>query len=424
MIERAIAPAFREVENIDLIRAKPIILANGLKVFSIDGGEQDLVRIEFIFSNINYDSEKPLQTFATNTMLNDGTSELSSTEIADKIDYYGAFLQTEYANDHSTVTLFTLNKHLANTLPIVKAIISDSNFPQVELDTLIRNQKQKLSVSLEKNDFLSRKTFSKVLFGDTLYGYDVSASDYDQLDREQLLSYFKQAYQARNCTVIVSGKVKENTISLIDNYFGKDWDSALDVQENKFNFEVGAGTMHYLEREDALQSAIRIGQISINRIHPDFPALQVVNTILGGYFGSRLMANIREDKGFTYGIGSALVSLKNTGYFFIASEVGADVCSAALTEIEKEITILKEELVTEDELSLVKNYMLGSMLGSLENSLSHADKFKNIYFSGLDYDYYSRYIHTLRNINVQEVQAIANKYLSFNSLEKVIVGKK
>lgn len=424
MIDRALAPEFKEVEQIELLKAKPLVLANGLKIFSIDGGEQDLVRIEFIFSNVNYDPKKPLQTFATNTMLNDGTSEYSSTEIADKIDFYGAFLQTEYANDHSTVTLFALNKHLANTLPIVKAIVTDSQFPQVELDTLIRNQKQKLSVSLEKNDFLSRKTFSNVLFGDSLYGYDISASDYDQLDRVQLLSYFKQAYQAKNCTVIVSGKVKESTISLIDQYFGGDWGNEGQVSENKFNFSTGAGKEHYLEREEALQSAIRIGQISINRTHPDFPALQVVNTIFGGYFGSRLMANIREDKGYTYGIGSALVSLKNTGYFFIASEVGADFCNAALTEIEKEIKILKEELVSESELSLVRNYMLGSMLGSLENSLSHADKFKNIYFSGLDYDYYSKYIQTVRNIGAEEVQAIANKYLNYNSFEKVIVGKK
>jgi zinc protease len=424
MIDRALAPEFKEVENIDLLKAKPLVLANGLKVFSVDGGEQDLVRIELVFANINYDPNKPLQTFATNTMLNDGTSELSSTEIADKIDYYGAFLQTEYANDHSTVTLFTLNKHLASTLPIVKAIISDSQFPQVELDTLIRNQKQKLSVSLEKNDFLSRKTFSNVLFGDTLYGHDTNALDYDNLNREQLLSYFKQAYQAKNCTVIVSGKVKESTISLIDQHFGRDWENGLEVHENKFQFRMGAGKEHYLEREDALQSAIRIGQVSINRTHPDFPALQVVNTIFGGYFGSRLMANIREDKGFTYGIGSALVSMKNAGYFFIASEVGADVCSAAMTEIEKEITILKEQEVSEAELSLVRNYMLGSMLGSLENSLSHADKFKNIYFSGLDYDYYTKYIDTVRNIKPAEIQAIANKYLNFNSFEKVIVGKK
>lgn len=424
MIDRALAPIFGEVEKIEFIRAKSLELANGLKIFTIGGGEQDLVRIEFVFSNIDYDPAKPLQTFATNTMLNDGTSELSSTEIADKIDYYGAFLQTEYANDHSTVTLFTLNKHLANTLPIVKAIVSDSIFPQVELDTLIRNQKQKLSVSLEKNDFLSRKTFSHVLFGNTLYGYDIAAADYDNLSREQLTSYFKSAYQPKNCTVIVSGKVKEDTIALIDKYFGRDWDNSFDVNENKFQFEKGSGREHYLERADALQSAIRIGQVSINRKHADFPGLQVVNTILGGYFGSRLMANIREDKGFTYGIGSALVSLKNAGYFFIASEVGADVCTAALTEIEKEITILKEQPVSNGELTLVRNYMLGSMLGSLENALSHADKFKNIYFSGMDYDYYKNYINTVRNIGPEEVQALVNKYLNFDSFEKVIVGKK
>ena len=424
MIDRALAPVYGEVENIELIRAKSLVLANGLKLFSIDGGEQDLVRIEFIFSNTNYDSAKPLQTFATNTMLNDGTSELSSTQIADKIDYYGAFLQTEYANDHSTVTLFTLNKHLANTLPIVKAIISDSIFPQVELDTLIRNQKQKLSVSLEKNDFLSRKTFSHVLFGDTLYGYDIAATDYDKLSRDQLSAYFKLAYQPKNCTVIISGKVNEDTITLIDKYFGSDWNNSIDVKENEFKFTTGSGQENFLERADALQSAIRIGQVSINRKHADFPGLQVLNTIFGGYFGSRLMANIGEDKGFTYGIGSALVSLKNTGYFFIASEVGAEVCSATLTEIEKEITLLKEQPVTEGELALVRNYMLGSMLGSLENSLSHADKFKNVYFSGLDYDYYKNYINTVRNISPDELQALANQYLNFNSFEKVIVGKK
>ena len=424
MTDRAQAPAFRQVENIELIRAKELVLSNGLKIFSIDGGDQDLVRIEFIFDNIAYDSAKPLQTFATNTMLNDGTSELSSTEIADKVDFYGAFLQTEYSNDQSSVTLYTLNKHLVNTLPIVKAIISDSVFPQVELDTLIRNQKQKLSVNLEKNDFVSRKTFSNVLFGNTLYGYDIGAADYDKLDRSQLTDYFRQAYQAKNCTVMISGKVKDESIRLIDQYFGCDWNDSFAADQNQFQFSAATGAEHYIEKTDALQSAIRIGRISINRNHPDFPGLQVLNTILGGYFGSRLMANIREDKGFTYGIGSALVSLKNTGYFFIASEVGADVCSAALSEIEKEIKILKEEPATEEELSLVKNYMLGSMLGSLENAFSHADKFKNIYFSGLGYDYYSRYIETVKNMDSEKILELANQYLDYSDFQKVIVGKK
>ncbi|MES2873368.1 MAG: pitrilysin family protein [Bacteroidota bacterium] len=424
MIDRTMAPAFGQVEKIELIRAKPLVLDNGLKVFSVNGGDQDLVRIEFIFENIAYDPSKPLQSYAANTMLNDGTSELSASEIADRIDYYGAFLQTEFSNDQSSVTLYSLNKHLSATLPVVKAIISDSIFPQIELDTLVRNQKQKLSVNLEKNDFLSRKIFNSVLFSNTLYGYDTRAEDYDRLTRAQLQEYFSQAYQSDNCTVVIAGKVTDEALSLIDNLFGKNWPGGRGVIPNSFNFYPGTGGEHYVEKADALQSAIRLGKVAINRSHSDFPGMQVLNTILGGYFGSRLMANIREDKGYTYGIGSALVSMKNAGYFFIASEVGSDVCASALSEIHKEIEILKAESVSEQELDLVRNYMLGSMLGGLENAMSHADKFKNIYFSGLGYDYYQNYIQTVRSISAKELQALANKYLDWDGMEKVVVGKR
>ncbi|MHB1178523.1 MAG: M16 family metallopeptidase [Daejeonella sp.] len=424
MINRTLAPDFGQVEKIELIKANPTVLGNGLKIFSIEGGEQDLVRIEFIFENINYDVSKPLQSYAANTMLNDGTSELTSSEIADKIDYYGAFLQTDYSNDQSGVTLYSLNKHLSSTLPIVKAILTDSIFPQIELDTLIRNQKQKLSVNLEKSDFLGRKVFNNVLFGNSIYGYDTRAEDYDKLTRDQLKEYFKLAYQPKNCTVILSGKATGNALKMIDELFGSGWMGIGEIAPNSFSFKPGIGAEHYIEKGNAIQSAIRLGKVAINRSHADFAGMQVINTILGGYFGSRLMTNIREDKGYTYGIGSALVSMKNTGYFFIASEVGADVCSAALAEIYKEVNILKQEPVSTEELSLVRNYMLGSMLGSLENAMSHADKFKNIYFSGLGYDYYENYIKTVRTINPEAILGLANKYFSTETFEKVIVGKK
>ena len=424
MIDRTMAPAFGQVEIIDLLRAQSFVLDNNLQCFVVNGGEQDLVRIEFIFSNVEWDKTKPLQSFATNTLLNDGTSEYSASQIADRIDYYGAFLQTEYNFDQVTVTLFTLNKHLQATLPIVKAILTDSIFPQRELETFILNQKQKLSVNLEKNDFVARKVFNQALFGDTLYGYDINATAYDQLTRNQLVDYFKKAYQPQNCTIIIAGKVTDATLKELNSTFGTDWKDSGSIKPNFFSFEKTDGFENYVEKPDALQSAIRIGQIAINRNHPDFPGFQVLNTILGGYFGSRLMANIREDKGFTYGIGSALVSLKNTGYFFIASEVGADVCSQAMEEIEKEVNLLKKEKVSAGELDLVRNYMLGSMLGSLENALSHADKFKNIYFSGLDYDYYDNYIRIVRNINADEILNLANQYLNFEDFQRVIVGKK
>lgn len=424
MINRTIAPAFKQVEHISLIQAEPITLDNGLKTFIVNAGDQDLIRVELIFKNVDWDVKRPLQAFAVNAMLNDGTSKLSAEEIAEKIDYYGAFLQTDYNFDHSAVSLYTLNKHLGSVLPVVKAIVSDSVFPQVELDTLIRNHKQKLSVNLEKNDFISRRALNKAIFADSIYGYTVGSEDYDKILREDLLEYFYKAYQPKNCTLIVAGNVTADTIKLLNEFFGKDWDSSQPFIENAFEFQPGSGREHYIERPEAIQSAMRLGRLSVNRNHPDFPDLQVLNTILGGYFGSRLMANIREDKGYTYSIGSAIISLENAGYFFIASEVGTEVCGAAMTEIQKEVNRLRTEPVSEEELSLVKNYMLGSMLGGLENVFSHADKFKNIYFFGLGYDYYERYIQRVKNVTTAELQQLANKYFNFDQFEKVIVGKK
>ncbi|WP_010602546.1 M16 family metallopeptidase, partial [Pedobacter agri] len=330
---------------------------------------------------------------------------------------------TEYAQDQSTVTLYSLNKHLASVLPIVKNVLSDSQFPQHELDLYIQNQKQKLQVNLQKNDILSRKEFAHSLFGNTAYGVDIQAKHYDELKREDLVDYFKAAYTPNNCTIIVSGKFDEESLNLLNQQFGNNWASC-DAVVNKFTFEDSNKQYVYKERPEAIQSAIRIGKIAVNRKHEDFPGLQILNTVLGGYFGSRLMNNIREDKGYTYGIGSGISSLQDAGYLFIATEVGAEVCADALIEIYKEIELLKTELVGEEELTLVKNYMLGSMLGSLENIFSHADKFKNLHFFGLDYDYYDRYINKVKSITAEEIRDLAKKYLTTEEFTEVVVGKK
>ncbi len=424
MIERTVAPVFKQVENINIIKARQVTLDNGIQLFVVNAGDQELVRVELIFHNVNWNIRKPLQAFAVNSMLTEGTSTLNAYQIAERVDYYGAFLQSDYNSDASMVTLYTLSKHLDNVLPVVKDIITDSIFPDEELETFKRNQKQKLLVSLEKNDYVGRRVFNKTLFGDTLYGYSTEADDYDKLGRDELVEYFHLAYRPENCTIIVSGKADGEIVNTLNRSFGRNWDKGLNTSLNTFSFPAKGGVLQYIEKPDALQSAIRAGKISVNRSHPDFPALQVLNTVLGGYFGSRLMANIREDKGYTYGIGSALVSLQNSGYFVIASEVGAEVCSSTMTEIEKEINLLRTELIPEEELNLVKNYMLGSFLGSLENAFSHADKFKNIWFSGLDYDYYDRYIKEVREITSEKLLGLAKFYLDFSSFNKVIVGKK
>ncbi|PTT00349.1 insulinase family protein [Pedobacter sp. HMWF019] len=424
MLNRTLVPESKQVNDIKFIAPQEQELDNGIKVYTINAGKQDLVRIEFIFENVNWQASKPLQAIGVNHLVNNGTAQLSARDIADKVDYYGAFLQTEYGADQSCIKLYTLNKHLKSVLPILKSIVDESIFPEQELAIFIQNQKQSLQVSLQKNDFLARKHFAHSIFGQSSYGASIDLSDYDALQRQDLLDYYNATYKPENCSIFVAGKFEQKEFELLNAIFGSRWNNNKASVQNHIEFPVAPKGEILIERPDAIQSAIRMGSRSINRTHPDFAGFQVLNCLLGGYFGSRLMANIREDKGYTYGIGSAVVSMKDAGYFFIATEVGAEVCSSAMEEIEKEISLLKTELVPDLELDLVRNYMLGSMLGSLENAFSHADKFKNIHFSGLGYDYYDNYIQTVKTIDAVQIQLLANKYLNTEEFSKVIVGKK
>jgi len=418
------APASNEINHISLIRPEHIKYHNGCDLFYFNSGDQELVRMEWIFNNVRFNSANPLLNNAVNSMLTEGTTNLSAADIANKIDYYGAFLQVDYGFDYSTVTLYSLNKHLASTLPVVYDILNNSIFPQREIETFKLTNQQKLQISLQKNDVLARRQFNKALYGGTLYGYSSEFADYQSLNQPVMQAHFRQMYQPSNCTIIVAGKTDDILLGLMAEYFGKNWS---DNQQTADIFQPAPvpsdQDFYFIERPEALQSAIRMGMPTISRTHADFPAFQVLNTVLGGYFGSRLMANIREDKGYTYGIGSAVTSFKQTGTFFIATEVGADVCRAAVDEIAKEVNLLKTELIPDEELSLVRNYMLGSLLGSLENVMSHADKFKNIYFAGLDYDYYDYYTKTIKTINSEQLLQLANQYLNFDSFYKVIAGK-
>lgn len=423
MLNRTIAPLFRDIDSLKLIPPEHFLLANGCPVYYFNSGEQDLVRMEFIFNNLRFDPEKALLNPAVNAMLIDGTSAFTAAQIADQVDFYGAFLQPEYGFDQSQLTLFSLNKHLHHTLPVVKAVLTDAIFPEKEVETYIRNQQQRLQVNLEKNDFVARRSFNKALYGDSIYGFGPEPADYEALEREDLLAHFQSQYQPSNCTIILSGKIDSDMLQLIKDFFGTGWSNQQPADVDQPDLVSAPERFLFTEKPAALQSAIRMGIPTITRSHPDFPGLQILNTVLGGYFGSRLMANIREDKGYTYGIGSAVVSLKHTGTFFIASEVGAEVCKATLEEIEKEINLLKSVWIPQDELALVRNFMLGSMLGSLENVFSHADKFKNVYFSGLDAGYYDRYTAVVKNITAEELLQLANKYLDYEGFYKVIVGK-
>lgn len=426
IIDRKISPAFKTIETIDMIQATERQLSNAIPVYAINAGSQDLIKIEFLFSAGMFQQQRALQAATVNTMLEEGTSQMSASQIADAVDYYGAFLETSVSQDHASVILYTLNKHVKSTLPIVEQVIKDAIFPQQELSTHLANKKQKFLVNKQKVASVARKRFTELLFGEKHpYGINVKEEDFGKITVPILKEFYRTFYRSNNCKIILAGKVQDDIYTILNDHFGgNDWKSTVNANVVVPAVQTSIEKQHVIQKEEAIQSAIRIGKVLFNKTHRDFQPLQVLNAVFGGYFGSRLMSNIREDKGYTYGIGSGLVSLQNSGYFFISTEVGVDVCSNALREIYFEMDRLRQELITEDELQLVKNYLLGTFLRSVDGPFAMAERFKGIMTYNLGYDYFSRYIATIKSVSASQLRDLANQYFDKYSMIELVVGKK
>lgn len=425
-IDRTISPDFKTVDKIEMIRATEKRLRNNIPVYSINAGTQELIKIEFLFGAGMYQQKMPLQASTVNAMLEEGTSKMNAAQIADAVDYYGAFLEVGVSQDNASVVLYTLNKHLKSTLPVVEDVIKNATFPEDELSTHLINKKQKFHVNNQKVATLARKRFTELIFGSKHpYGINVQESDFEVISRNHLIDFYKSFYGSDNCKIILAGKIDEDVFSLLDESFGgTDWSGKNVVKANTIEIVSDKKREQLVYKEDALQSAIRIGKVLFNKTHPDFQSLQILNTVFGGYFGSRLMSNIREDKGYTYGIGSGIASLHHSGYFFISTEVGVDVCKNAINEIYFEMDRLRNELIPEDELQLVKNYLLGTFLRSVDGPFAMAERFKGILEYNLSYDYFDSYIATIKGVSASQLRDLANTYFDKESMIELVAGKK
>ncbi|MCK4664463.1 MAG: insulinase family protein [Bacteroidales bacterium] len=424
ILNRKVQPAFKKIENIDIVKLEKNNLSNNIPVYIINAGTQDVVKIDMIFNAGTWCQEVPLQASITNSMITEGTKKLSSKQITEKLDFYGAFIQQNIDFDNNIVSLISLNKHLPHTITILEDIIKNACFPEKEFEILIKNKKQNYILEGNKTSILARRKFLLEIFGkEHPYGNRVDLTDFSDLKNNKTKSFYNKFYSSDNCKIIVSGKIQNNLLSDINNYFGQDdWQKQFEPVENSYNINPGKSQKHFVNKENAVQSAIRIGKKLFNKLHPDYLQMLVLNTILGGYFGSRLMANIREDKGYTYGIGSIVHSLKNSGYFSIITEVGSDVKNKAIDEIYKEIEKLKTELVPDNELELVKNYLMGDIMRTLDGPFSLSESYMSLLNYDLDFSYFKKLTNTIKNITSIEIQRLANDYLDINSMYEIVAG--
>ena len=424
ILSRHIAPEIKDIENLNIREPQKQMLSNGVSVFSFDVSEQDFVKIEVNFDAGSVFSDKALVASVSNKLLIEGSKKHSAAEIALMIDSYGGFFETSITNDVASVTLYTLNKHLENTLPILAEIIQEPVFDEKELNLHLAQKHNEFLVNSERVAYIARANFSAIIFGENHpYGRILKSEDFDYLNRKDIIDFHQKHYLDGSFRIFLSGRLIPNMHALLEQYFGQ-MTFASDIKENIINIGQGSNQMiHNIVKDSAVQNAIRIGKPIINRNHADYNGLRILNTIFGGYFGSRLMTNIREDKGYTYGIGSGLMSLRDAAFFFITSEVKSDISTQAIDEIMKEIALLQTQEVGVEELVLVKNYLQGNFQRSFDGPFALIDRFKEVYYSEMSYDYFTSYIEKVKTIRPEELMELANKYWNIEELYKLTVGK-
>lgn len=425
MINRTESPEIKDAVDFTLTLPPyaTYTLHNGVQVYEVNTGAQEVAQIDFVFYAGNFFEDQQAIAATTNALLKNGTTNKTAYQLNEAFDYLGAFCSRTCYNETAVIKLNCLSKRLPELIPIIAEMLSDATFPEEELATYKQNSKQRLSVNLQKSDFVASRLIDAYLYGkDHPYGTYTEQEDIDKLEVEALRRFYDKYYRHGECIIFVSGKFTQNVEAILNESIGKLPITAPKNTLPKFSLNPTQEKIHHITNDPhSVQGAIRIARPFVNRHHPNFAKLMLLNTIFGGYYGSRLMSNIREDKGYTYGIYSYGQNHLSDTAFIISTDAGKEVCAATFEEVYKEMEILKTELVSEEELSLVRNYMIGSILGSLDGPFQIMAKWKNIILNNLTEESFYRTIHDIKNTTAEELQALAKQYFNKEDFYELVV---
>ncbi len=419
MVDRTIAPAFVKPNKFTLPDPEIIHFDNGSRFFFLNIGEQPVIKLEFIFKSGNWFESMPGTAFFTGKMLLEGSRSFSSKEISTQFDSYGAFAEVSPGFDYVNLSFHLPTKHFEHIYALIREILFLPTFPTGEFELMKEIQLQELKVNQQKNNFVGSRMFRSKLYGNHPYGHVMNEAGIKRIKSEDLSAYYNK-WMSGSFDVFLTGNfpesVKDKIVQLHDGNQSSSNDLSVTNPQEQHYFDI------YTEKEDSLQSSVFLGKRCINRDHKDYFKLLLLNEVFGGYFGSRLMQNIREDKGYTYSIYSHMVTLKNDAYFVINSEVKKEHLNQTIEEIEKEIERLKNEAISQEELTQVKNYLKGSILNSFTSYFAITEKLKNIYFYELRKDFYSHLFDSIESITSKELKDLAGDYLFNQPLSRVKVG--
>ena len=419
MIDRTIQPPIQKIEEVSFVSPNKYSISDSVSLFHMPEVSDETTRFDLYFDAGKIRTSGGVAGFVNGLILS-GTKNKNSIEINEAINGLGGFYDSGVSAENAVISMYSLKENMIPLFDILMDAIKNVVFDKKEVTEFINDSKQRQKINAEKVSYLAQKNFQKILFeNEKAYATTLEVEDYDKLQREDLIAFHSNYYLNGLRKVVVVGDVDQSSIEyIIDNCR-----PIVSKKEHSFSAIIKNKPEELrIPKKDAIQSAIRIGRTLFNKNHPDYLDFLVLNTLLGDYFGSRLMSNIREDKGYTYGIGSMVSELEKTGYFMIATEVGHEVKEATITELKFEINRLQTELVKDDELALVQNYMLGQLLKSADGPYAMMDLYLSAEMYQKELEFYNLAITAIQNITAVRIKDLAKQYLNWNDMSVVIAG--
>ena len=427
MLDRTLAPPIKPLARVTLPAAEVLPLPGGARLHVLANDAQPVVRLQVVLRAGKVAEPRPGLATLTARMLLEGTTTRTARQIADEVAFYGASLECEAGLDRATLTLYCLTRYLPALLPLVVDVLTNPAFPAAELNQLKTRTVQNVRVERQKTSYLATERFNELIFGAaTPYGRPFSSDAFQALTADEARDFHQHAYRLAHTEIFLCGdvavlrqQVAEAFSSVADSLAGP---AAAAGTSAPAAAAFAPAAPSLVPVEASLQASLRLGRPWPTPHHPDTHRLQLLVRVLGGYFGSRLMRNVREDKGLTYGIYASVAPREQAAALVVGTDVKGDRAGFAIREIEHELRQLQEELIPAEELTTVKNYTLGKFANELSTVFEQGDKYKNLIFLGLPADYYDQFVQQTETADAETLRELARQYLSPADWQTVVAG--
>ena len=421
-VKGALSPA--DIDRTPLI-PQHYALRNGKVVHYFTDNHIELMKIDFIFGVGTALQTKKMQASSAINLMTNGTQRHSSREIAEFLDFRGIIMEKTNDEVSSTLTVYCMPRYLDELLPLVREMIEEAVYPQDEFEIFIAKRKQKLMSNMQRTSYVARNRFMECLYGsDHPMGRFAVPADLDLLTVQDVREFHRRCLDFSHLDIVVGGAVTEADLAVFDKVFGGCECTGYEIVALPEPGDTVAG-LHKVRVLDAVQTTLRVGRrLPFKWNDVDYSRFMVVSTLLGGYFGSRLMSNIREDKGYTYGIHAMTQVRRGSIDFFVTTDVAADKAEPALKEIMFEMDRLCREPVGKEELELVRNCMLGDFMRSVDGVFERSERFCQMMTSGVTEQFTDNYMSVLEvgATTTNDIMSMAQRILHQDDMTVVMAG--